>query len=60
MRLQRVHVQWTDRLSFSTELNKLLDEFYAKYAETKTAEQWLNDNAFSAVVDAAVATWMAK
>jgi hypothetical protein len=61
MCLQPVHVQWTDRALWSTELNKLLDEFYAKYAEAKTAEQWLDGNEFSsAVADAAVATWMAK
>jgi hypothetical protein len=32
-----------------------------KYAEGKTAEQWLNENGFSsAVADAEVTAWMAK
>ncbi|MCJ1226392.1 hypothetical protein MMC12_003043 [Toensbergia leucococca] len=43
------------------DLNRSLDEFYAQYAEVKTAEQWLDENEFrSAVADDACAVWMAK
>jgi len=39
----------------------LLDEYFEKYAEKKTPEQWLDDYDFnSAVRDDAVALWMAR
>ena len=44
---------------FSTDLNHLLDDFYSKHAEAKTAEQWLDENPFeSAVADDAMVKWM--
>ena len=45
---------------FSTDLNNLLDNFYSKHAEVKTARQWLKENPFeSAVADDAMVKWMA-
>ncbi|KAL5314365.1 hypothetical protein ACEPPN_018791 [Leptodophora sp. 'Broadleaf-Isolate-01'] len=43
------------------DLNTLLDEYFGKYAEKNTAEQWLDEHDFnSAVGDDAVTLWMAK
>ncbi|MCJ1340505.1 hypothetical protein MMC09_005801 [Bachmanniomyces sp. S44760] len=43
-----------------SDLNNLLDNFYSKHAEVKTARQWLKENPFeSAVADDAMVKWMA-
>jgi len=43
------------------ELNESLDEFYGKYAEKQTAEEWIDNNDFNTAVGGdVVSTWMAK
>ncbi|KPM39121.1 hypothetical protein AK830_g7444 [Neonectria ditissima] len=45
----------------SRELNQLLDEFYAQYAQKETADNWLDAHDFKdAVADDADPVWMAK
>ena len=56
MRVQR------DLLTITiADLNKILGEFYAAYAKTQTAEEWLDVHDFeAAVADDAVLKWSAQ
>ncbi|CZT13674.1 uncharacterized protein RAG0_17179 [Rhynchosporium agropyri] len=58
--LSRFSLQASRAISVES-LNTLLDEYFEKYAEKFTAQQWLDENDFnSAVGDDAVTVWMAK